>query len=130
MYKLDNSDFICIFAREIERNINVNQADMTKTIELLIEKSRTLAKGLRRHVSEMGERGVTSAEIEQLEQTLSMLEQQSSDVDKYRAELANKVRLQNDTMSSIKTSYAELKKTLKGFYPQERWVDYGIPDRR
>ena len=130
MYKLDNSDFICIFAREIERNINVNQADMTKTIELLIEKSRTLAKWLRRHVSEMGERGVTSAEIEQLEQTLSMLEQQSSDVDKYRAELANKVRLQNDTMSSIKTSYAELKKTLKGFYPQERWVDYGIPDRR
>ena len=130
MYKLDNSEFICIFAREIERNINVNQADMTKTIELLIEKSRTLAKGLRRHVSEMGERGVTSAEIEQLEQTLSMLEQQSSDVDKYRAELANKVRLQNDTMSSIKTSYAELKKTLKGFYPQERWVDYGIPDRR
>ncbi len=103
---------------------------MTKTIELLIEKSRTLAKGLRRHVSEMGERGVTSAEIEQLEQTLCMLEQQSADVEKHRAELANKVKLQNDTMASVKTSYAELKKTLKGFYPQERWGDYGIPDRR
>ncbi len=110
--------------------LDIYGCSMTKTIELLIEKSRTLAKGLRRHVSEMGERGVTSAEIEQLEQTLSTLEQQSIDVDKHRAELANKVKLQNDTMSSVKTSYAELKKTLKGYYPQERWVDYGIPDRR
>ena len=103
---------------------------MTKTIELLIGKGRMLANGLHRHVKEMGERGVTSAEIEQLEQKLSMLEQQSADVENYRSELAKKVRLQNETMSSIKTSYAELKKTLKGYYPQERWMDYGIPDRR
>ena len=27
-------------------------------------------------------------------------------------------------------SYAESKKTLKGYYPQERWQDYGIPDKR
>lgn len=103
---------------------------MTKTIELLIEKSRTLAKGLHRHVSEMGERGVSNAEIEQLEQKLNLLEEQSAEVDKLRAELASKVRLQNETKTSIKTSYAELKKTLKGFYPQERWMDYGVPDRR
>ena len=22
------------------------------------------------------------------------------------------------------------KKTLKGYYPQERWMDYGVPDKR
>jgi len=103
---------------------------MTKTIELLLEKSQMLLKGLRRHISEMGERGVTNAEIEQLEHTLGILEQQSNEVEKLRAELSSKVKLQNETMNAVKTSYTELKKTLKGYYPQERWQDYGIPDRR
>ena len=88
------------------------------------------AKGLHRHIGDMGKRGVTNAEIDQLELSLKVLEQQSAEVEKLRAELAEKVRLQNDTLASVKTSYAELKKTLKGYYPQERWMDYGIPDRR
>ena len=33
---------------------------MTKTIEIQLEKSRTCAKGMKRHISEMGERGVTN----------------------------------------------------------------------
>jgi hypothetical protein len=36
----------------------------------------------------------------------------------------------NDLMVLVKASYAESKKTLKGYYPQERWPDYGIPDKR
>ena len=31
---------------------------MSKTVEIQIEKSRGLVEGLRRHVKEMGERGV------------------------------------------------------------------------
>ena len=36
---------------------------MSKTVEIQIEKSRGLVEGLRRHVREMGERGVTNDEI-------------------------------------------------------------------
>lgn len=36
----------------------------------------------------------------------------------------------NDLMTSVKTTYGEAKKTLKGYYPQERWADYGVPDKR
>ena len=36
---------------------------MSKTVEIQIEKSRGLVEGLRRHVKEMGERGVTNDEI-------------------------------------------------------------------
>ena len=74
---------------------------MSKTTEIQIEKSRNLIEGLRRHVREMGERGVTP-----------------------------KVKKMNDLMVLVKASYAESKKTLKGYYPQERWPDYGIPDKR
>ena len=33
-------------------------------------------------------------------------------------------------MDCVKEAYAEKKKTLKGYYPQERWMDYGVPDKR
>ena len=33
-------------------------------------------------------------------------------------------------MDRVKDAYAEKKKTLKGYYPQERWMDYGVPDKR
>ena len=31
---------------------------------------------------------------------------------------------------SCEGTYAEKKKTLKGYYPQERWMDYGVPGKR
>ena len=36
----------------------------------------------------------------------------------------------NAVMARVKSAYAEKKKTLKGYYPQERWADYGVPDKR
>ena len=103
---------------------------MSKTTEIQIEKSRNLIEGLRRHVREMGERGVSSNEIEQMEKTVAMLSEANAEVDRLREELSPKVKKMNDLMTLIKASYAESKKTLKGYYSQERWPDYGIPDKR
>ena len=64
---------------------------MSKTTEIQIEKSRNLIEGLRRHVREMGERGVS--------------------VDRLREELTPKVKKMNDLMTLVKASYAESKKT-------------------
>ena len=33
-------------------------------------------------------------------------------------------------LARVKDTYADKKKTLKGYYPQKRWADYGIPDKR
>lgn len=103
---------------------------MTKTIEIQLEKSRTFAKGMKRHISEMGERGVTNYEIAKFENNLDILELQSAEVDKIRAELTEKVRRMNETFMTVKETYSETKKVIKGYYPQERWIDYGIPDKR
>lgn len=103
---------------------------MTKTIEIQLEKSRTFVKGMRRHISEMGECGVTNEEIAKFENDLVTLEQQSAEVDKIRAELSEKVKRMNETFLTVKETYSEAKKVIKGYYPQERWIDYGIPDKR
>lgn len=103
---------------------------MSKTVEIQIEKSRNLIEGLRRHVKEMGERGISNTEINEMEKTVAMLTDANAEVDRLRAELTPKVKKKNDLMTIVKASYAESKKTLKGYYPQERWPDYGIPDKR
>lgn len=103
---------------------------MTKTIEIQIDKCRMFINGLKRHISEMGERGVTNDDITKFENDLVLLEQQSNEVDKLRAELSGKVKRMNETLTTVKSTYSETKRMIKGYYPQERWIDYGIPDKR
>ena len=102
---------------------------MSKTVELQIEKSRNLVEGLRKHLNGIGG-GVTNDEINVLEQAIRELEAINAEVERLRGELTPKVKQMNEKMALVKASYAEKKKTLKGYYPQERWVEYGIPDKR
>ena len=65
-----------------------------------------------------------------MEKTVAMLSDDNAELDRPREELTPKIKKMNDLMTLVKASYAESKKTLKGYYPQERWPDYGIPDKR
>ena len=103
---------------------------MSKTVEIQIEKSRSLVEGLRRHVREMGERGVTNDEINALEQVVKELEVANAEVDSLREQLTPKVKNMKIAMDRVKEVYTERKKTIKGYYPQERWMDSGVPDKR
>lgn len=47
---------------------------MTKAIETQLEKGRMFLKGMKRHIGEMGERGVSNRTIAQYEQDLTTLE--------------------------------------------------------
>ena len=102
---------------------------MSKTVEIQIEKSRNLVEGLRKHLQGIGG-GVTNEEVNAMEQAVRELEAANAEVDRLREELAPKVKQMNAVMVRVKSAYAEKKKTLKGYYPQERWADYGVPDKR
>ena len=65
-----------------------------------------------------------------MEQSLKELEAANAEVDRLREELTPKVKQMNEVLARVKAAYADKKKTLKGYYPQERWADYGIPDKR
>ena len=103
---------------------------MSKTTELQIEKSRNLIGGLRKHLNGGVGGGVTASEIDDMEQTLSELAKANDECERLRAELAPKVKHMNEVLASVKGVYAEKKKLLKGYYPQEQWADYGVPDKR
>jgi DNA-binding ferritin-like protein (Dps family) len=128
------STFFFIFAttkkdKSITRSITKNKRIMSQTVELQIEKSRHLIEGLRKHLKGIGG-GVTNEEINVMKQAVSQLEEANAEVDRLREELAPKVKQVNAMMVRVKEAYAEKKRTLKGYYPQERWIDYGVPDKR
>ncbi len=103
---------------------------MSKTIEIQVEKSRNLIAGLRKHVSEKGEQGINNQQINEMEVALGQLKQMNDEVERLREELTPKVKQMNDMLSAVKTVYSDTKKMLKDCYPQERWPEYGIPDKR
>ena len=102
---------------------------MSKTVEIQIEKSRNLIEGLRKHLNGIGG-GVTNEEIDAMQQAVSELTAANDEVARLREELTPKVKQMIAVMDRVKEAYAEKKKTLKGYYPQERWADYGVPDQR
>ena len=102
---------------------------MSKTVEIQIEKSRNLVEGLRKHLQGIGG-GVTIEEISAMEQAIGELAAANAEVDRLREELSPKVKQMNAVLARVKEAYADKKKTLKGYYPQERWIDYGVPDKR
>ncbi|MBR1548571.1 MAG: hypothetical protein IJ637_07595 [Prevotella sp.] len=103
---------------------------MSKTVELQIEKSHMLVAGLRKHLSQGVGGGVSNNEIDDMERNLKELEAANAEVDCLRDELAPKVKHMNELLANVKTAYADKKKTLKGYYAQEQWADYGVPDKR
>jgi len=103
---------------------------MSKTVELQIEKSSSLVSGLRKHLSNGKGGGVTTDDISRMEKDLQALRQANDEVERLRDELAPKVKHMNEMMAAVKDAYAEKKRTLKGYYPQEQWLEYGIPDKR
>ena len=74
--------------------------------------------------------GITSDDIKSMELSLKELEMANDEIDRLREELTPKVKHMNEVLARVKEAYIEKKRTLKGYYPQERWADYGIPDKR
>lgn len=114
----------------IFQQTKIIQKTMSKTVDIQIEKSQNLIQGLRKHVKENGEKDFTETEIKALEESLKKLEAANDEVTRLREELSPKVKHMNEVFDAVKGVHKDLKTKLKGFYPQERWVEYGIPDKR
>lgn len=102
---------------------------MSQTIQNQIEKSRNLAAGLRKHMIEGGS-GVTVDEITAMDKVMTELETANAEVERLREELAPKVKHANELLAQVKNTYLEKKTIIKRTYPQEKWLEYGLPDKR
>jgi len=103
---------------------------MSKTIEVQIDKSLALIKGYKKNLEELSKRGITSASLDSMEEDLKALKEANDECDAIRKQLAEKVKKMNGILLRVKEDYQEKKKVVKGYYPQEEWQKYGVPDKR
>ncbi|KOO69335.1 hypothetical protein ACU52_03020 [Xylanibacter rarus] len=103
---------------------------MSKTIEQQIEKSRMLITGFRRNINVLSDRGVTEAELNAMDVELRKLVEINAECDKLREELSVKVKNMNSILNVVKDSFFNYKKIIKQNYSQERWIDFGVADKR
>ena len=65
---------------------------MSKTIDLQVEKSRSLIEGYRSHLSELQGRGASADQLDRMEQNIQRLIAAGEECDRMRAALSEKVR--------------------------------------
>lgn len=103
---------------------------MSKTIDLQIEKSRVLIDGLRNNIDALKDKGFSCEELDAMGADLDALRQANEECDAIREQLSAKVKNVNGILAGVKEKFAEKKKIIKGYYPQEEWLRYGVQDKR
>lgn len=103
---------------------------MSKTIDLQIEKSRVLIDGLRKNLDALRDKGFSAEELDDMSAQLDTLKVANEECDAIRAQLSQKVKHVNGIMDSVKERFVEKKKVIKGYYPQEEWIRFGVQDKR
>lgn len=103
---------------------------MSKTIQLQIDKSRTLIDGFRHHLAELTARGISEDDLRRMEKDLDELAKINEECDAIRADLSQKVKHMNGILADVKRSYVDKKKVIKVNFLQEEWMKYGVQDKR
>jgi hypothetical protein len=103
---------------------------MSKTIDLQIEKSKVLIDGIRKNMRVLGDKGFSNDELDRMAAALDSLKAANAECDAIRQNLSAKVKSMNSILLGVKDAFAEKKKIIKGYYPQEEWIKYGVQDKR
>lgn len=103
---------------------------MSKTVDLQVEKSLVLLKGLYANIRELTPKGISLETLNMLDEKLKSLKIKSDECDKLRDKLKVEIRDMNSSLTSVKEIYSANKKIIKQNYVQEEWKRFGVADKR
>ncbi len=95
-----------------------------------IEKADVLVAGLRKHLKEAQEIGITTDAINRLEEAAKDLRQKDAEVDKLRRQATLKAHENLELIADLKAKMLSMRKAVKARYPQYEWIKYGVKDKR
>lgn len=103
---------------------------MSKIISEQVEKTRALVSGLRSQINLVHNKGIDSEFINQLDADNKQLAMLDAELDKRRDIIYAKTRETNQKLVSVKNRVQSTKKMIKRNFSQEKWIDFGIADKR
>jgi hypothetical protein len=96
----------------------------------VIEKADVLVAGLRKHLKEAQEIGITTDAIDRLEEAAKDLRQKDAEVDKLRRQATLKAHENLELIADLKAQMLSMRMAVKARYPQYEWIKYGVQDKR
>lgn len=95
-----------------------------------IDKADVLVAGLRKHLKEAQEIGITTDALNRLEEAAKALRQKNAEVDELRRQATLKAHENVNLIADLKAQMLPMRKTVKGHYPQYEWINFGVQDKR
>ena len=103
---------------------------MSVTITNEIKKAEVLASGLKSHLDEVNQLGITAEGIKKMEEAMKTLRQKDEEVDALRREATLKGRENRELLAELKSQMLVYRKAVKQRYMQPDWIKYGVQDKR
>lgn len=103
---------------------------MSVTIITEIDKANVLIAGLRKHLDEVKQLGISTDAINKMEEAGKSLKQKDEEMDALRRQSTLKARENRELLADLKSQMLEIRKTIKGNFPQTDWIKYGVQDKR
>ena len=103
---------------------------MSVTVKNEISKAEVLVSGLKKHLDEVKQLGITADEIKKMEELSQTLLQKDEEVEALRREVTIKGRENHELLAELKTQMFAYRKTVKQRFDQPDWIKYGVQDKR
>ena len=89
-----------------------------------------LVSGLKSHLDEVKQIGVTAEGIKKMEELSKELAKKDEEVDALRREANQKGRENRELLAELKSQMLTYRKAVKQRYMQPEWLKYGVQDKR
>lgn len=103
---------------------------MSKTVATELEKAKDLIAGLTKQKELVKGKGLDEKYVKELETISKELLQFDTELDKNREIMSKQVEQTRNKLAELKEKMLVARKTVKSNFPQEKWLEFGVRDKR
>lgn len=103
---------------------------MAKIYDEAVRKAHLLADGLTNNLGEVENHGINNMKIEALKALAADAAEKNRELDELRALVSEKTKNARIVLDELNATIKEMKTAVKPHFPQERWIRFGIEDKK
>lgn len=103
---------------------------MSVTITNETNKAEALVSGLRKHLDDVKQIGITADTINKMEEACKILLQKDKEAEELRKQVTLKSRENQALLTDLKSQMLTVRQAVKSRFMQPDWAKYGVQDKR
>lgn len=95
-----------------------------------VKKAEALASGLKSHLGEVKEIGITAEKINKLEEACKILVQKDNESEELHRQMSEKSAENHRLLAELKSQMLDIRRAVKSRFLQPEWIKFGVQDKR